>query len=110
MCRGWGNALCFLPGTVLKTSDLTSSPTMMFLTFSKLAMRWAPEVDATSFSWSNCYRTGAIVQIALPIHVIAFSVLFAPKFLMSSFTSLFKCSIWRSAGIFFPGQPCTFIK
>ena len=83
---------------------------LVLCSFSKLAMRWAPEVDATSFSWSNCCRTGAIIPIALPIRVIAFSVLFAPKFLMPSFTSLFKCSIWRSAGIFFPGQQCTFIK
>lgn len=41
---------------------------------SKLPIRWETEINATSLSWSNCRRTGAIVPIAWPIRAIALSV------------------------------------
>lgn len=48
--------------------------------------------------------------IALPILVIASGVLLAPRPLMASLNSLFRCSMCRSAGMFLPGRPQVLIK
>ena len=68
--------------------------------FCLFQMCYSMATEATIISWSNCCRTVAILPKGLPVRVIAFSVLFVPKFLITAFTSLFKCSISRSAGMY----------
>ena len=65
-----------------------------------------------SFSSSKVSNTGEMVPSALLTQIIALSflllLLLLPKDLTASLQSQFKCSLWRSAGIFHPLHPRTF--
>ena len=84
---------------------LNSSLIMMFRSRVADAILCLPLGVVISFSSSKVSNTGEMVPSALLTRIIALSFLLLPKDLTASLQSRFKCSLWRSAGIFRPLHP-----
>lgn len=76
---------------------------IILLSLSELGTLCREDKSVTSLSMSKLLRSGAIVPSALAIRVMHVSVLLAPRPLIAVLQSRFKCSQWRSFGIFLPG-------
>lgn len=101
--------LCSRPGICEKACILfISSSTAMFLSFSVDGLKWALDWVWRSFSSSYFSKTGCRVPRAFPSLPIALSVWLPLRWVMDSLHSLFKCSIWRSHGMLWPGSPRVF--
>ena len=107
---GFLKCLSFLPAFMKKASDCMSSVTVILISCSAVGFREELELDWTAFSLLNWFSTNAIVPIAQLALIIEGVALFSRKVLNVSLISRFKCSMWRSSGMFLPRRPRTLMN
>lgn len=99
---------CFVEWKNSYASSLLFLRAVFHLLF-QLLVWWSPSypVDGNEphhiIDWCNTVK---IVPSAFPHRKMASSFLLGPKILIAFLQSLFRCSWWKSSGIFRPWTPC----
>ena len=100
---------CFLLWMCLNTLMSSSCSRILFLSRFSVLQACFPDNCGISFSLSNASMISHVLPRHFPMRKTEFSVTLEPRAAIDPLQILFRCSMWRSQEIFFPGLPWVLI-